>query len=336
MKCFVIMPFSETAHNKDGKTVTTSNTEWQYIFNSWIKKAVESYDSTFLCQRSQTTPNNFTKAIIKDLYESDIVIADLTGQKPNVYYELGIRHSLKLGTIIITQDLRAVPSDLTNYYCFEYLYSQVTYEEDAHFKIFETNLHDKIRFIIENRQHPDNPVADFLDLQHYYTTKLIDSQRNILLQIIESFKDAIIEYTDINDKILVQKDDLIQKNHMPFSYLDLHLINTITSQFYSSNFNHININFLRAVRLRLKLFRYMILRAYQVWESCTKNINKDNINLFLNTIEELKPILDLSPINIFLVYLSSSNYNTLEWKDEDIMLIENSIKEVEERLGIKV
>jgi hypothetical protein len=37
-------------------------------------------------------PGILTKDIITDLQEADIVIADLSYQNPNVYYELAIRH----------------------------------------------------------------------------------------------------------------------------------------------------------------------------------------------------------------------------------------------------
>ena len=40
------------------------------------------------------TQQNILKDIVHMIYESDIVIADLTGLNANVFYELGVAHTL--------------------------------------------------------------------------------------------------------------------------------------------------------------------------------------------------------------------------------------------------
>ena len=105
--CFVIMPFSETTFGQGSQKRKITKRQWDHIFSKWIQKAVESYRPTrYLCKRSPASPGNFVKGIISDLGNAELVIADLTGGKPNVYYELGIRHTLRTGTIITTQHLR--------------------------------------------------------------------------------------------------------------------------------------------------------------------------------------------------------------------------------------
>ncbi|HEY8097417.1 MAG TPA: hypothetical protein VIE65_15160, partial [Methylobacter sp.] len=87
--CFVIMPFSATTHTGKHGDVVISETQWSFIFDKWIKKAVETYPKAkYFCKISPAAPGNFIKGIVQDLAESDLVIADLTGGKPNVYYEL--------------------------------------------------------------------------------------------------------------------------------------------------------------------------------------------------------------------------------------------------------
>ena len=46
---------------------------------------------------------NILKDIIQPIYESDVIIADLTRLNHNVLYELGIAHALQKKTIVITQ-----------------------------------------------------------------------------------------------------------------------------------------------------------------------------------------------------------------------------------------
>ncbi len=160
--CFVIMPFSTTLFDKDGQDISISKKEWTWIFENWIKKSIESYsEESITCLRSELKPGNFVKGIVENIISSDIVIADLTGNKPNVYYELGIRHGVKNGNIIISQEKDAIPSDLSNYFCFYYKYSSRSYENESHYQEFEQNMHGLLDSVLNETIAPDNPVADF-------------------------------------------------------------------------------------------------------------------------------------------------------------------------------
>ena len=65
------------------------------------------------------TPGQITPQIIKKLIEASVVVADLTGRNPNVYYELGIAHSFGRPVIVMcdapnslafdTKDERVIP-----------------------------------------------------------------------------------------------------------------------------------------------------------------------------------------------------------------------------------
>jgi hypothetical protein len=50
--------------------------------------------------------------VINLLWRSRVVIADLSGKNPNVFYETGIAHSLGRDVIQITQSMDDVPFDL--------------------------------------------------------------------------------------------------------------------------------------------------------------------------------------------------------------------------------
>lgn len=55
-----------------------------------------------------------TKAIIEQIISADLVIADLTGNNPNVFYELAIRHSYRKPTIQIIKGEMDIPFDVAN------------------------------------------------------------------------------------------------------------------------------------------------------------------------------------------------------------------------------
>ena len=53
--------------------------------------------------------------IINNIENSDIVIAVLTDFNSNVWYELGIRHTLRTGTIMLLQEGQKVPFDISDF-----------------------------------------------------------------------------------------------------------------------------------------------------------------------------------------------------------------------------
>ena len=61
-------------------------------------------------------PNSglITKAIIEQIISADLVIADLTGNNPNVFYELAIRHSYRKPAIQIIKGDIEIPFDVSN------------------------------------------------------------------------------------------------------------------------------------------------------------------------------------------------------------------------------
>ena len=67
-----------------------------------------------------------TQAVIKDIwsaiYYSTICIADCSNRNPNVFYELGIAHTLGRSTILITQSIDDVPFDVKHRRVITYTY----------------------------------------------------------------------------------------------------------------------------------------------------------------------------------------------------------------------
>ncbi len=50
--------------------------------------------------------------ILKEVISASIVIANIDGRNPNVFYELGIAHALDKDVILISSSLEEVPFDL--------------------------------------------------------------------------------------------------------------------------------------------------------------------------------------------------------------------------------
>jgi hypothetical protein len=125
---------------------------WDNFFSDFIKPTVEKLGYT--CTRSSAHPGNIMKAIVNELVNSDLVLAVLTDYNPNVWYELGTRHSLKHGTIMMLESGQDIPFDIAQY--------GIIYYEDkaAAVQKFQENLRDAIQKI--ESDGPDSPVQDFV------------------------------------------------------------------------------------------------------------------------------------------------------------------------------
>ena len=80
------MPFSGTIDPQ------VSGDEWTDIFKNTFTPAVEA--AGYTCVRVTQRPGSFLREIVERLDSADLVLADLTGSNPNVFYELGIRHAV--------------------------------------------------------------------------------------------------------------------------------------------------------------------------------------------------------------------------------------------------
>ena len=90
--CFVIGPFGE---------VGSQERQWfDFLVGSVVRPALEP-DYEVQSALDTARPGDAVERIKTALVESAVVIADLTYAKPNVYYELGIRHAIKGPCVLV-------------------------------------------------------------------------------------------------------------------------------------------------------------------------------------------------------------------------------------------
>jgi hypothetical protein len=137
------MPFSGTTPAHDAAY-------WNQFFERFISVALDKYG--YKAYKSVDTPNNIIKNIIRELAMADLVLAVLTDNKPLVFYELGVRHSLRHGTIMILKEGEARPFDISNYGILPY--------KEGDLVKFTEDLGRYIQAAEDAKE--DSPVADFL------------------------------------------------------------------------------------------------------------------------------------------------------------------------------
>jgi hypothetical protein len=104
--CFVLMPFKPS---------------FDRLYKETIQPTV--WHCGFSCHKADDFFS--TKPIMEDIWiqicKSKVIIADVTGKNPNVFYEIGIAHTIGKPVIFITQDKTDVPFDVAHFRY--YLYS---------------------------------------------------------------------------------------------------------------------------------------------------------------------------------------------------------------------
>jgi hypothetical protein len=100
---FALMPFTES---------------WSdYIWRREIKPLVEAIqDAPLVCRRADDL---FGNDVMQDIYESvataRVIIAEITDRNANVFYELGMAHTLGKEVIILAQGTQHIPFDLNRF-----------------------------------------------------------------------------------------------------------------------------------------------------------------------------------------------------------------------------
>ena len=96
--------------------------EMRPIYDDHIRPIVESEGISCIRADEIVGVNLITFDIWEKINRARFIIADLTGQNPNVFYELGLAHALGKEVVLLTQSIDDVPFDLKAMRCIIYSY----------------------------------------------------------------------------------------------------------------------------------------------------------------------------------------------------------------------
>lgn len=214
--CFVIMPFSST------KSCTSE--EWKDIFEIVHSLAIIESGFEYECKRSNIRTGAFIKDILTMLNQADVVLADLTDMNPNVLYELGVRHTLKNRTILVSQSLDYIPSDLRQYGIIKYDTTPKGVVE------YKKKIHSILTDIRDNPERPDNPISDYLHLKSIVTDSF--EAKSIEKKLMALVSECSYNFTVIGSALKVSmpekaKEDLITTFRFRYGALEI-----LTSTYY--------------------------------------------------------------------------------------------------------
>ena len=149
MTAFIIMPFGKDDYER---------ASFKSIYEHFKEKLSESGFDAWRADEI-SSENRITSDIIEAIRTADIVIAELTGGNPNVFYELAIAHSLDKPVISLTQDPEdALPFDLVPQRVTRYSrdFDQMRRAEDA----LRTGC---TAYLDGKKGYFDNPISNHFD-----------------------------------------------------------------------------------------------------------------------------------------------------------------------------
>jgi hypothetical protein len=93
------------------------------------------------------------QSVWEGINRAQLVIADLTQRNSNVFYELGIAHTLGKPVIMLTQSMDFVPFDLRHLRCIVYEYKPATIGN------FERILERTVRTVLSSANPPPTKIS---------------------------------------------------------------------------------------------------------------------------------------------------------------------------------
>ncbi len=129
-KCFIVMPFG--------------NPDLQIVYFDFIRPVIEKLK--LICERGDdlSGSNMIMDDILTSIKNADIIVADLTGKNPNVFYEIGISHALGKPVLLLAQKRDDVPFDVQHLRILFYDYTP------QGCKILEKKLKEHVSKMIKN------------------------------------------------------------------------------------------------------------------------------------------------------------------------------------------
>lgn len=108
--CFVLMPFGDMR-------------DLQRIYHDHVKPVIEHCG--LRCERADDIydVSGVMQSVWEGINKARIVVADLTERNSNVFYELGVAHTLGKPVIMLSQSIDFVPFDLRHLRCIVYTYT---------------------------------------------------------------------------------------------------------------------------------------------------------------------------------------------------------------------
>jgi hypothetical protein len=183
------------------------------VFDKLILPVVQKFEYIPLRADHISRPGLITQQIIDYIIDSPLMIADLTGHNPNVFYELAIRHMTKKPIIHIISKEYKIPFDIFDFRTIHYDLRE-GYIEEA-----KVELQKQVANLQKNPDSFENPISITMGARQI---RLLDSGFVGDLDIVfentntpEVILTTIGDFTFPSDRILKRINAVIERKNLP-------------------------------------------------------------------------------------------------------------------------
>jgi len=173
-QCFVVSPI--------GRDGSAERKRADQVLRHIIRPAVEECGYKAVRADEISHPGQITTQIIQELQSADLVVADLSGHNPNVFYELAIRHATRKPVVQIIDAEGTLPFDVLTQRTISFDYRDLDSAAACREAIVE-----QIRAVEEDCSLVDNPVSVAIDLGPFKSSE--DSRERMLFGILEQLRE---------------------------------------------------------------------------------------------------------------------------------------------------
>ncbi len=150
--CFVISPI--------GEEKSEIRTRSDQILKHVIEPPVDDCGYKAIRADKIDKPGIITSQVIQHIVEDPLVIADLTGQNPNVFYELAIRHAIRRPFIQIIKKGERLPFDVAGTRTINVDHHDLDSVGEA-----KDEIVNQIKSLEQDANNIETPISVSLDLQ---------------------------------------------------------------------------------------------------------------------------------------------------------------------------
>jgi hypothetical protein len=180
---FVLMPFGQ---------------EFRDVYELGIVPACDS--ASAYCERvdEQMFFENILDRIYGQIRQADLIVAEMTGKTPNVFYEVGYAHGLGKRVILVTKNAADIPFDLKQYPHIVYGESIATLKKELQLKIqysieHPTSGSPAVSAVDSEMSRAAQHIMNYLKANHFNSVSFVMVRSRINSEYTDDFLRTLID-----------------------------------------------------------------------------------------------------------------------------------------------
>jgi len=201
--CFILSPIGE----ENSKIRKRTNSVYEKIIKTVVEPKYKALRGDEIDE-----PGLITRQVIKYIINSPLVIADLSNKNPNVFYELGIRHTLRKPTILIMTKKKGEKSPFDTYISRTIYYNM---NRKKYILKAQKDILKQLKVIENNDFEIDYQIPVEFDLRIAEERKRLKNEANLIedeilkiqKKVLESakfFNEELKKFNNDEDKFILQ------------------------------------------------------------------------------------------------------------------------------------